>query len=120
VTMGLPARPMRPGLALRLRQTDAASLAVRLLTGAAGPNRGIAIRFPEPVALTQELVRDLYQQAGCSSTHIELLTGQSAATVRRGMAEWGIPLRGAPSSPVLKGGYGPPAPAMVAGGCRAL
>ena len=47
-------------------------------------------------------MRDLYQQAGCSSTHIELLTGQAAATVRRRMAEWGIHLRGAPTSPFLE------------------
>ena len=66
------------------------------------PIGGIAIRFPEPVALSQELVRDLYQQAGCSSTHIELLTGQAAVTVRRRMAEWGIHLRGAPTSPFLR------------------
>ena len=84
------------------------------------PTGGIAIRFPEPVALTQELVRDLYQQAGCSSTHIELLTGQAAATVRRRMAEWGIHLPRGAYLTVLEAGTGHPAPAMATGGCRAL
>ena len=65
------------------------------------PGGGIAERFPEPVALSRELITDLHE-AGCSSPPIEVLTGQSADTVRRRMAEWGIPLRDQPVSPALR------------------
>lgn len=64
-----------------------------------GPTGGIAARFPVPVALTAELVRALYVDAGCSSTHVELLTGQPATTVVRSMGRWGIPIRQSRSIP---------------------
>lgn len=45
-------------------------------------------RFPEPVALTETLVRDLYEGCGVGLTHIELLTGsrrrRSATTASPG------------------------------------
>ncbi|HWC78832.1 MAG TPA: hypothetical protein VG756_02595 [Pseudonocardiaceae bacterium] len=50
-------------------------------------------RFPEPVTLTHELLTELYTTCGLSTPHIELLTGQPAATVQRRMREFGIPLR---------------------------
>ncbi|MDP9402617.1 MAG: hypothetical protein M3P85_04640 [Actinomycetota bacterium] len=66
------------------------------------PVGGIAVRFPEPVALTPELLCDLYVGAGCSSLHVELLTGQSEAVIRHRMKDWGVPVRRRPrSSPVL-------------------
>ena len=83
------------------------------------PIWGIAIRFPQPVPLTQDLVRDLYEEAGCSSTHIELLTGQSAATVRKKMAEWGIRFARGAYLALLEADTGRPAPAVASGGCRA-
>ncbi|MDT7578463.1 MAG: hypothetical protein QOH17_4796 [Pseudonocardiales bacterium] len=57
------------------------------------PNGGIAARFPIPMPLTAELVRELYVDAGCSSTNIELLTGQPAPTIIQRMNDWRIPLR---------------------------
>ena len=108
---GLPIRPggaapLVPADVLLIEDLYADDLVRTVLDGHRLPRRaptgGRALRFPEPVALTQELVRDLYQQAGCSSTHIELLTGQSAVTVRRRMGDWGIRLRGAPTSPFLR------------------
>jgi DNA-binding transcriptional regulator YiaG len=57
------------------------------------PTGGIAARFPVPMTLTADLVRELYTDAGCSSTHIELLTGQPAATIIQRMNHWQIPLR---------------------------
>lgn len=63
----------------------------------------IAVRFPEPEPLTPDLVRELYVVAGCSSLHIELLTGQSEAVVRRRMHEWGIAFRSGPrNAPALR------------------
>lgn len=62
---------------------------------------GIAERFPEPVGLTRDLLRDLYTTAGCSTPQIELLTGESQAIVRARMHEWGIPLRDEHLSPAL-------------------
>jgi hypothetical protein len=50
-------------------------------------------RFPKPVALTETLVRDLYEGCGVGLTHIELLTGQPAATVGHHCVAWGIMLR---------------------------
>ncbi len=58
------------------------------------PLGGIAVRFPEPVPLTPQLVADLYDAAGCSTTQIELLTGQSRTFVEDRMRKWDIPLRG--------------------------
>jgi len=50
-------------------------------------------RFPEPVALTAPLVKDLYWSCGAGLNHIELLTGQPGMTVRGFMRREGIPLR---------------------------
>jgi hypothetical protein len=50
-------------------------------------------RFPDPVPLTVPLVKDLYWGCGAALTHIELLTGQPAMTVRGFMRRAGIPLR---------------------------
>ena len=61
------------------------------------PVGGIATRFPEPVPLTPDLIAQLYHDAGCSSVHVELLTGQAEGVVRERMHAWAIPLPGAPS-----------------------
>jgi hypothetical protein len=50
-------------------------------------------RFPDPVPLTTPLVKDLYWGCGAALTHIELLTGQPAMTVRGFMRRAGIPVR---------------------------
>jgi DNA-binding CsgD family transcriptional regulator len=50
-------------------------------------------RFPEPIPLTTPLVKDLYWGCGVSLSHIELLTGQAAESVRGFMRRSGIPLR---------------------------
>lgn len=50
-------------------------------------------RFPDPVPLTTPLVKDLYWGCGAGLNHIELLTGQAAASVRGFMRRSGIPLR---------------------------
>lgn len=50
-------------------------------------------RFPEPIPLTRTMLIDLYDTCGLSTTHIELLTGQPAATVRHQLRRWNVPLR---------------------------
>ena len=45
----------------------------------------IAVRFPDPVPLTPQLLEELYHGAGCSSNQIELLTGQPQIVVRASM-----------------------------------
>jgi hypothetical protein len=50
-------------------------------------------RFPTPVPLTDDLLADLYQACGLATTHIELLTGQPAPSIRRRLHRAGIPLR---------------------------
>lgn len=57
------------------------------------PGGPIWERFPHPVPLTTPLVKDLYWGCGAGLTHIELLTGQPAMTVRGFMRRAGIPLR---------------------------
>jgi len=57
------------------------------------PGAPIWQRFPDPVPLTTPLVKDLYWGCGAALTHIELLTGQPAMTVRGFMRRVGIPLR---------------------------
>ena len=61
----------------------------------------IAVRFPDPVPLTAELLDELYHGAGCSSSQIELLTGQPQIVVRDNMHRLGIPLRPEHMSPAL-------------------
>jgi hypothetical protein len=57
------------------------------------PGAPIWQRFPDPVPLTTPLVKDLYSGCGAALSHIELLTGQPAMTVRGFMRRAGIPLR---------------------------
>jgi len=57
------------------------------------PGAPIWARFPDPVPLSTPLVKELYWGCGAALTHIELLTGQPAMTVRGFMRRAGIPLR---------------------------
>ena len=57
------------------------------------PGGALAERFPEPVPLTIPLVKDLYWTSGVSLSHIELLTGQPAESIRGFMRRSGLPLR---------------------------
>lgn len=50
-------------------------------------------RFPEPCAVGNEVLRDLYEDCGLSAFHIELVTGHPAATVRRRLRQAGVRLR---------------------------
>jgi transposase len=51
-------------------------------------------RFPAPVALTEELLFDLYNACGLSTFHIEILTGSPTPTILRRLEEYGINRRG--------------------------
>lgn len=62
----------------------------------------IAVRFPEPVPITAQLLDELYHGAGCSTGQIELLTGQSQTVVRATMRRVQIPLRPEHHSPALR------------------
>ena len=62
----------------------------------------IAVRFPQPIPLTAQLLEELYHGAGCSSPQIELLTGQAQVVVRQTMRRLGIDLRPEHSSPALQ------------------
>jgi len=55
----------------------------------------ITERFPRPSPLSVDLLEDLYLKCGLSTTQIELVTGQAAATVRRHLRESRIPIRAA-------------------------
>lgn len=99
---GLPIRPggERPIVPTEIRLIEAlyADDEVRAVLERHGvpqrpPIGGIALRFPEAVPLTPELVADLYVSAGCSTPQIELLTGQARVIVEDRMREWGIPVR---------------------------
>jgi hypothetical protein len=57
------------------------------------PGGSLTERFPEPVVLTTPLVKDLYWACGVSLSHIELLTGQPAESIRGFMRRSGVPLR---------------------------
>jgi hypothetical protein len=57
------------------------------------PGGPIWQRFPEPVPLSSPLVKELYWHCGAGLSHIELLTGQPAMTVRGFMRREGIPVR---------------------------
>ena len=57
------------------------------------PGGPIWERFSEPIPLSTPLVKDLYWSCGAGLSHIELLTGQPAETVRGFMRREGIPLR---------------------------
>lgn len=71
----------------------------------------IAARFPDSVALTAALLRDLYADAGCSSAHIELLTGlPQRSCARRYYARPAA----APPAPSSVGSTSPASPCRVA------
>jgi hypothetical protein len=77
------------------------------------PGGSLAERFPEPVPLTTPLVKDLYWACGVSLSHIELLTGQPAESIRGFMHRSGISLRPPGGrTPFMRrwraGGTGPP------------
>lgn len=57
------------------------------------PGAPIWQRFPRPVPLTIPLVKELYWGCGVGLTHIELVTGQPAMTVRGFMRRAGLPVR---------------------------
>jgi hypothetical protein len=61
----------------------------------------IAVRFPDPVPLTPQLLGELYTDAGCSSSQIELLTGHPQTVVRASMHRLGFALRPEHMSPAL-------------------
>lgn len=62
----------------------------------------ITDRFPDPVPLSRELLHDLYLEAGCSSSHIELLTGHPEAVVRTHLHRLAITFRSEHMSPALR------------------
>lgn len=51
-------------------------------------------RFPEPCALSDDALSDLYSVCGLSVFQIELVTGQASATVRHRLRRAGVQLRG--------------------------
>ena len=69
-------------------------------------------RFPEPVPLTRQLVTDLYWICGLAFSHVELITGQPASTVRGFMQRSGLASRPpGQRSPFLRRCQGSPSPA---------
>jgi transposase-like protein len=50
-------------------------------------------RFPVPAAVSDLLLKDLYEGCGLSTVQMELVTGQPAATLREALKRVGIPLR---------------------------
>ena len=67
------------------------------------PQRGtIAARFPTPVTVTDQILREAYIELGLSARQIELLTGQPADQLLDQLHDAGIsPRRGLPTSPWL-------------------
>jgi hypothetical protein len=57
------------------------------------PGGALWQRFPVPLRLTPDLATELYISCGLGLTHIELLTGQPAASVGRVLRSAGIALR---------------------------
>ncbi len=57
------------------------------------PGGAIWERFPDPAPLSPGLARDLYDTCGLATTHIELLTGQPADSVRKALRKAGVSLR---------------------------
>ena len=57
------------------------------------PGRPILERFPQPVDVSAQALKDLYLRAGVSGDHIELLTGQPRLRVRRRLRVLGVSLR---------------------------
>jgi len=57
------------------------------------PDGPIWQRFPVPATLTREQAGDLYESCGLSVTHIELLTGRPADSVRKMLIAAGVTLR---------------------------
>lgn len=67
------------------------------------PGRPLVGRFPKPLDLSPRALRDLYLEAGLSSDHMELLTGQPRLRIRRWLRDQGVNLRGAGvPAPVLR------------------
>jgi hypothetical protein len=98
--------PVRSGGAVPLHGPDHIELVAALyadpliaavLTGHGLPRvpagGSLADRFPRPLPLTTPLVKDLYWACGTGLNHIELLTGQAAASIHGFMRRAGIPLR---------------------------
>jgi hypothetical protein len=50
-------------------------------------------RFPSPIALSSEVLRELYEECGLGLYHIELLTGHPAMTIEGKLRRLGISLR---------------------------
>ena len=50
-------------------------------------------RFPAPAPISADLTAELYESCGLATTHIELLTGQPAASIRRQLSASGVTLR---------------------------
>lgn len=68
-------------------------------------------RFPETVPLTRRLVTDLYWICGLAFSHVELITGQPASTVRGFMQRSGLASRPpGQRSPFLRRCQGSPSP----------
>jgi hypothetical protein len=57
------------------------------------PGGPIWQRFPVPACLSRELAREFYVDCGLGLTHVELLTGQPAESVRRLLKAAGVQLR---------------------------
>lgn len=57
------------------------------------PGGPLWFRFTTPFGLTPELAEELYVSCGLGLTHIELLTGHPAETVRKLLHTMGVPLR---------------------------
>jgi hypothetical protein len=57
------------------------------------PGGAVWQRFPVPLPLTTDLATELYVSCGLGLTHIELLTGQPAASVRKMLLRTGTALR---------------------------
>jgi hypothetical protein len=51
------------------------------------------VRFPEPIKLTKDLLREAYGDVGLAATHIELLTGQPAGQILDALREADISIR---------------------------
>jgi hypothetical protein len=57
------------------------------------PGGAVWQRFPVPLRVTSDLATELYVSCGLGLTHIELLTGQPAASVRTLLRRAGVTLR---------------------------
>ncbi len=97
---GIPVRPGNGGAAWALQLVDELyedpevhDLLVRHRVPQRRQPGTIAQRFPLPVPLTEDLLRDAYCGIGLSSHHIELLTGQPFDAVLTALGSFGIRVR---------------------------